>query len=108
MTFQGLLNVLSENVKRLRSRVYLSAEDLADMSKVGKRTVNNLENGFVDPRLSTVYKIAKALGVPAPYLIEKPAAAKDIVDLNDTVKYIDQVIATLEVLRNVILRETEK
>lgn len=53
-----------EALKKLRWESGVSQEALAAKAGVSEMTVNSLEQGKTRPRLSTVKKIADALGVP--------------------------------------------
>jgi transcriptional regulator with XRE-family HTH domain len=50
-------------LRKLRENLYWSQEDLARESGTTTGTVNRLENGRQKPRLATIRKLAKALGV---------------------------------------------
>jgi transcriptional regulator with XRE-family HTH domain len=51
------------NLKSLRQRRALSLTDLAELSKVGRVTINRIENGKQIPQPRTVRALAKALQV---------------------------------------------
>jgi len=57
------------NLRRERRRVGLSQEALAAASGLHRTEVSLLERGGRDPRLSTVVRVADALGVPPPALL---------------------------------------
>ncbi|MFV0398812.1 MAG: helix-turn-helix domain-containing protein [Bacteroidales bacterium] len=48
---------------RLRNDKGMSVEEVASSSGLSKSTVNRIENGFLDARLSTISRIAKVFGV---------------------------------------------
>jgi DNA-binding XRE family transcriptional regulator len=52
-----------------RKAARLTQTELADMSGVRTSTVCNIENGKIDPRLSTVKALADALGVDIDDLV---------------------------------------
>ncbi|MCT4597446.1 MAG: helix-turn-helix domain-containing protein [Vallitalea sp.] len=47
--------------KELRLKMDISIRDLEKKSKVPRSTLSNIENNHVDPKVSTLCKIAKAL-----------------------------------------------
>ncbi len=57
-------------VRELRNKNKLSQEDLAGDIGMDLTTVNEIEMGHRDPKLSTIYKISVALGVNIGDLIE--------------------------------------
>jgi transcriptional regulator with XRE-family HTH domain len=54
---------MNKNLKLLRQRQALSLTDLARLSKVGRVTINRIENGKQIPRPRTVRALARALQV---------------------------------------------
>jgi len=54
---------IGKRLKDLRVKRGLSQYRLADLSKVPRNTIIRIEHGEVDPRISTLNRIAKALGV---------------------------------------------
>lgn len=54
---------MNKNLKLLRQRQALSLTDLAKISRVGRVTINRIENGKQIPRPRTVRALAKALQV---------------------------------------------
>lgn len=54
---------MNKNLKHLRQRQALSLTDLARLSKVGRVTINRIENGKQIPQPRTVRALAKALQV---------------------------------------------
>jgi DNA-binding XRE family transcriptional regulator len=66
------MRFLSEELLRLRKESFLSQRDLAQKAGVSPTTIMHLETGeSVDPRLSTVRKIAEALGVDPNSLVDR-------------------------------------
>ena len=62
-----------DQLKALRKRQGLSLEQLAEQSRVGKRTIQRIEKGEVGtPRGHTAKQLAKALGVKPRELAEEP------------------------------------
>lgn len=61
---------LGENLKKLRESKDLSQGDLADKLEVDRAYISNIENGRMNPTLSTLEKIAKALGISSSELLK--------------------------------------
>jgi transcriptional regulator with XRE-family HTH domain len=57
-------------IRRLRDERQLTQEQLAHKAKISLGYLARLETGRHDPKLSTLRKIAKALGVPVTELLE--------------------------------------
>ena len=51
----------AENLRRLRRRAAISAEELADRAHVSRSHLGNIENGRVEPRLGTLIRLIGAL-----------------------------------------------
>jgi transcriptional regulator with XRE-family HTH domain len=65
------MRFLGEELLRLRKEQFLSQRDLAQRAGVSPTTIMHLETGeSADPRLSTVRKVAEALGVDPNSLVE--------------------------------------
>jgi len=58
------------NLKRLRQDAGLSQEALADAAGFHPTEVSRLERAVRDPRLSTIVRLARALGITAPALLD--------------------------------------
>lgn len=65
-----ILNVVNPSIRiRIaRKRAGLTIRELAEKIEVSPTTIQNIESGKVDPRMSTMQKIAEACGVPADKL----------------------------------------
>jgi transcriptional regulator with XRE-family HTH domain len=57
-------------VKRLRKSREMTQEQLARKADVSLGYIARLETGHHDPKLSTLVKLARALGVPVTKLLE--------------------------------------
>ena len=57
------------NLRLTRSRAGLSQERLASVCRLHRTEISLLERGERDPRLSTVFRLAEALGVAATSLL---------------------------------------
>jgi transcriptional regulator with XRE-family HTH domain len=51
----------AENVRRLRRRAGISAEELADRAQINRSHVGTVEAGRVEPRLGTLVRLIGAL-----------------------------------------------
>ena len=60
---------VGDRIKILRIRRALTQEELADKAGLSKNAVNRLELDKAEPRMSTLRKLAKALGVEPAELI---------------------------------------
>lgn len=58
-----------ENITRERCRQSLTMRELAYRAGLHGSEISRLERGQRDPRLSTVLRVAQALGVPAAELL---------------------------------------
>ena len=73
-----------DQLKALRKRQGLSLEQLAEQSRVGKRTIQRIEKGEVGtPRGHTAKQLAKALGVKPAELAEEPSPGGEPVRVQD-------------------------
>jgi len=61
---------LLENLKKLRLKKNLSQGDIATALSVDRAYISNIENGRMNPTLSTLEKIAGALGVSVSELLK--------------------------------------
>ena len=59
-----------DRLRKARQRRMLTQAELAQRAGTTEATVNRLENGLQRPRISTVRRLAEALGVPPEDLIE--------------------------------------
>lgn len=62
--------VFGNNVERLRTDEDLSKMKLCKMADISRPTLDAIERGSGDPKLSTMIKIAKALGVTVEELFD--------------------------------------
>jgi transcriptional regulator with XRE-family HTH domain len=54
---------LSAELRSARRAAGINQDDLATRSGLSRKTVNRLETGAIDPRLSTLEVVARALGM---------------------------------------------
>lgn len=59
MHIEGLIKTIKER----REMMQVTQESLAELSGIGLRTLNKLESGSANPTLSTLIKLADALGL---------------------------------------------
>ncbi len=72
----GTMAVNGERLRAARLRKGLSMRDLAVVAGVGYDTISNLENGRQEGRISTVRKLAEALGLTPDALIAWEATSE--------------------------------
>ena len=61
---------LGENLRKVRLKKNLSQGDLATALEVDRAYISNIENGRMNPTLSTLEKIAGALGISSSELLK--------------------------------------
>lgn len=61
---------LGSNLKRIRTQKGISQGDIGRELKVSRGFISTIENGKTNPTLSTISKLAKALGVSSDKLIK--------------------------------------
>ena len=71
-TIMPTMKFVGAKLRRLREERFISQRDLAKRAEVSPTTILHLEKGEnPNPRLSTVRKIAEALGIDPNELIER-------------------------------------
>ena len=67
------------NLRAERNRLKLSQDALGEMTSLDGRYISRLENGSINPTLTTIIAILKALNLPfeALYKIEKQSSLRD-------------------------------
>ena len=61
---------LGENLRKLRLKKNMSQVDLANALNVDRAYISNIENGRMNPTLSTLEKLAGALNVSSSELLK--------------------------------------
>ncbi|MCK5044132.1 helix-turn-helix transcriptional regulator [Candidatus Parcubacteria bacterium] len=61
---------LGKNLKRIRTGKSISQGDIARLLSVSRSFVSNVENGKTNPTLSTITKLANAVGVSSDELLK--------------------------------------
>ena len=69
---------ISKNIKRIREAKGLSQKEVISAIDMGAAQYSRIENGKTDPSVSTLVKIAKALGVSMADLFTDKDILKDI------------------------------
>jgi transcriptional regulator with XRE-family HTH domain len=59
----------AENLRRLRLAAGLTQEQLSDATQLDPAEISRLERGIRDPRLRTLVRVARGLGVPLAELL---------------------------------------
>ena len=63
-------------LREVRQRLFVTQAELAERTGIAEATLSRLENGVQRPRISTVRKIAEALGVAPEDLVDWGAAGE--------------------------------
>ena len=61
---------LGNNLKKIRMLKGITQGDIARALEVGRGYISNIENGKTNPTLSTISKLASALGVSSDELLK--------------------------------------
>jgi transcriptional regulator with XRE-family HTH domain len=61
-------------LREVRERKLVTQEELAEKTGISRATISRIEVNNADARISTVRKLAQALGVDAAELMAKPNA----------------------------------
>jgi len=61
---------LGSNLKRIRTQKGISQGDIGRELKVSRGFISTIENGKTNPTLSTITKLAKALGISSDELLK--------------------------------------
>lgn len=68
---QRFLNDLGERLKELRNKRGMSIRELAERADMGYTNLSNIETGKVNPKYTTLVKLAEALEMNLRELIPK-------------------------------------
>jgi len=66
-----LVSRFAKVTKELRLAKSLSQEELAFRADVDRTYISRLERGLKQPSITTLFKVAKGLGIPASQIIEQ-------------------------------------
>jgi len=69
---------MSNNLKRMREKKWLSLTDLAEISGVNRVTIHRIETGKQKPMPRTVRKLANALKVDVEQLISNRTGGRKL------------------------------
>lgn len=78
-----LNDIISVNLKKLRTERNLSLGQLSELSGVSKVMLSQIEKGESNPTINTIWKIATGLQVPYTSLIDSPMEDCIILHKND-------------------------
>lgn len=62
--------ILARNIRRLRQEIAISQEELAARAQLHRTYISSVERHERNVSLENIFRIAEALGVPAPELLE--------------------------------------
>lgn len=65
-----LIKAIGKRIKELRKEKGLSQEDLSYEADIPLSQIGRIERGETNPTISTLYVIAKALGVELKHLVD--------------------------------------
>lgn len=82
----NLNDIISANLKRLRTERNLSLGQLSELSGVSKVMLSQIEKGESNPTINTIWKIAIGLQVPYTRLIDSPIEDISIIRKSDSKK----------------------
>jgi y4mF family transcriptional regulator len=57
------MNEISKKIKKRRTFLKITQEDLADISGISERTLRDIEKGIANPELQSLMKICEVLGL---------------------------------------------
>lgn len=84
---------LAERIKQIRTTKKLSQKEVITAIDMGAAQYSRIENGKTDPSISTLEKIAKALGVT---LAELFADEQQAIDINSSDKTLMEKVKLIE------------
>jgi transcriptional regulator with XRE-family HTH domain len=70
MIEQELLKKIGQNIKEIRTKKGVSQLMLAGELNYDKSNISRLESGRINPKISTLYKVAKALDITLEDLVK--------------------------------------
>ena len=86
---------IGEQIKRIRTAKGLSQKEVITAGKLDKAQFSRIENGKTDPSMSTVSRIAEALGIS---LSELFATSEEIKEVNSLDKTVMEKVGLIELL----------
>ena len=94
-TYINIMN-LGTNIRKIRDAKGLSSKEVALSCKMDPAQYSRIENNKTDPALSSLVKIAKALGISIAELFSADEVFKDV---NSIDKTLMEKISLIEQLR---------
>ena len=64
------MKTVGEHIRAARERAVLNQGELAHAAGISRSSLSMIENGRKQPRMTTIRKIAQALGVPPGELVD--------------------------------------
>jgi len=75
----NIVSKLGEKIKSLRTEKRLSLKDLSNISGISAAAIHKIESNGIIPTITTMMKIADAIGKKVSYFIEEEKEDKDVV-----------------------------
>lgn len=85
----GALSTLSRNLRTERRRQALSVQDLSDRSGVSFGSISTIERGRGNPSLSSIARLAVALGLPVETLLAPSSGDPQVVRAGERIPLPD-------------------
>jgi len=70
MTEKAFLKKIGPRIKQIRLEKGISQQELAAKLDYEKSNMSRLESGVLNPTIATLYRVAKALGIPLIELLD--------------------------------------
>ena len=74
--------MLGQRIRQLRQNKGMTLNDVADRTQFTAGYISQIERDLIDPSLSALRKIAKALGVPVYIFLEEPDIKSVMIQAN--------------------------
>lgn len=102
---KGLAQSLGRRIANLRKAQSLTQEELAGKAGLGVKYVGELENGRRDVRITTLARLARALGIQPAGLFEFTEADQTVAQVQDMLRGRDDVFRghLVRVVREILL-----
>ncbi|GGE95824.1 Transcriptional regulator, contains XRE-family HTH domain [Chishuiella changwenlii] len=78
-----LMTKIGENIKKLRQVKNLTQQSFADLFEVSRGNISSYEEKRAEPKIETIYKIAKYFSIPIGHLIEKNLTVNEILNFDN-------------------------
>src|SRR5471030_522497 len=72
-----IVSCIGPKVRRLRKEARLSLQQLAEISHVSAAAIHKIEQSGMTPTITTLLKIAGALGRPVSYFVDEEEVSSD-------------------------------